>query len=78
MSWTFIVVTVFIVVVAILAKLYLKKEDKHTDYPYRNAGALFSPAERSFYGVLNQVVRENHEKTYNSDTVYGNTPNATI
>lgn len=67
MTWIFIAVIGFIVVVAILAGLYLKKdntysdhpylkkEDSYTDYPYQNAGALFSPAERSFYGVLNQA-----------------------
>jgi ssDNA-binding Zn-finger/Zn-ribbon topoisomerase 1 len=70
MSWIFIFIVVLglMVLALILAELYLKKdntysdhpylkkENTYTDYPYQNAGALFTPAERSFFGVLNQAV----------------------
>jgi len=50
---------VIIAVAAIaLAKFAKKSEVEFTDYPYQKAGVLFTPAERSFLGVLNQAVEE--------------------
>jgi hypothetical protein len=48
-------IIIIFVVVGILI-LLKKRETKPSYYPYQKAGSLFSPAERSFLGVLNQVV----------------------
>ena len=56
MSWILIAVILLVIAVVILAKLAQMGRAKDVDYPYQSAGALFSPAERSFYGVLNQAV----------------------
>jgi hypothetical protein len=56
-----IVVAMFIIAVAVIAVITLiqKKEGSRVDYPYRKIDVLFTPAERSFLGVLNQAVGEN-------------------
>lgn len=59
MSWIFIAAVILAIVAIILVKLSQKGEAESAVYPYQNADALFSPAERSFYGVLNQAVGEN-------------------
>lgn len=58
MIWILAVVVVAIALF-ILFKAQIKDGGDSADYPYQSAGALFSPAERSFYGVLNQAVGEN-------------------
>ena len=55
----FIPLIVLIVVVAIALKrlkFLLKKRGKKPSFPYQSRGKLFTPAERSFLGVLEQVV----------------------
>ncbi len=61
MSWVVILVVVVIIVVA-LAAMVSKKGGTGSDvgYPYVPAKALFSPAERSFLGVLDQAVGSKH------------------
>jgi len=57
---TWIIVGIFII--AILAVIALKLrivKEQQPEYPYRKLETLFSPAERSFLGVLNQVIDEN-------------------
>ena len=52
MDWMFVaVVLVGLFALAILS-LGLQKQGKETNYPYNKVDALFSPAERSFLGVL--------------------------
>ncbi len=55
MSWIVIVIIV-VVVVALIIILSKGKSVDEIDYPYRKLDALFTPAERSFLGVLMQVV----------------------
>jgi len=55
MSWIVIAVIV-VVVVALIIILSKAKPGGEADYPYRKLDALFTPAERSFLGVLMQVV----------------------
>lgn len=59
MNW--IVISLFIVVVLaiVIVKLSQKQGTQPTKYPYQKIDTLFSPAERSFLGVLNQAVDEN-------------------
>ncbi len=42
--------------VAVLALLYKKQSGKGEAFPYESCGVLFSPAERSFLGVLEQAI----------------------
>lgn len=52
-------IAAIIIVISIVSifKLIRNTQGKPTvDYPYKNCGVLFSPAERSFYGVLEQIV----------------------
>ena len=42
-----------------LVKLAQNRGPAPTGYPYQKTGALFSPAERSFLGVLHQAVGDN-------------------
>ena len=58
MSGTLIVIAILIalaIVVVAFVKKSPKKESKEQDFPYIKLGPLFTPAERSFFGVLNQV-----------------------
>ncbi len=59
MSWVVIALMIVFVLVVVIVKLSQKQGALPTDYPYRKIEALFSPAERSFLGVLNQVVGDN-------------------
>lgn len=61
MSWVFILV-VAVIVVAALAAIAGKKggTGSKVGFPYVPAKALFSPAERSFLGVLDQAVGSEH------------------
>ena len=50
MLWVTIIVLIIVVAVALLLKAHTKRE--LVEYPYQKADSLFSPAERSFLGVL--------------------------
>lgn len=59
MVW-FVLITVVVVVVAALA-VKLKSQEQHSESnPYYKSPVLFSPAERSFLGVLEQAVGEGY------------------
>lgn len=47
---------ILILIVVVFVKLAKKKISKPSYYPYQKAEVLFSHAERSFFGVLNQAV----------------------
>jgi hypothetical protein len=59
MNWIIIATVIIVVLALILAKLSHKKKTEFIDYPYQKTEVLFSPAERSFLGVLSQAVGEN-------------------
>jgi len=59
MSWIVIAVLIVVLLAVVILKLSQKQGKQSTDYPYRKLDVLFSPAERSFLGVLNQAVDEN-------------------
>lgn len=59
MSWIVIAVIILVVAVVIISKLRKGDGSGLASYPYQSSGVLFSPAERSFYGVLTQAVGEN-------------------
>lgn len=55
----FILPLLLILIVATIIPLVIKKlikKDKEIGYPFRKNDKLLSPAERSFYGILNQVI----------------------
>ncbi|MCW8890866.1 MAG: DUF2726 domain-containing protein [Sedimenticola sp.] len=54
MEWLLLLGLLFLVVLVILAK----QRDGANDFSYEKNGQLFSPAERSFFGVLNQAVQD--------------------
>jgi hypothetical protein len=54
MPWVTIIVLVILGVAAFLLKARSRKET--AEYPYQKTDSLFSPAERSFLGVLEQSV----------------------
>jgi ssDNA-binding Zn-finger/Zn-ribbon topoisomerase 1 len=54
-----IVAAVIVVIAVILSKLLQIRMPTSTGFPYQKARALFSPAERSFLGVLHQAVGGN-------------------
>jgi len=56
MSWMMITFIVIVVLAVLIIKIVQGKSDDGIDYPYRKLDALFTPAERSFLGVLLQVV----------------------
>jgi hypothetical protein len=61
MSWVFILVIVVVVAAAFLAVAGKKAgTGSKLGFPYVPAKALFSPAERSFLGVLDQAVGSEH------------------
>lgn len=59
MSWVVIAVFIVVVLAVAILKLLQKQGIQPTEYPYRKLDVLFTPAERSFLGVLNQAVGEN-------------------
>jgi hypothetical protein len=54
MLWLTVIVVVILVAAALLLKARSKREP--AEYPYQKADSLFSPAERSFLGVLERAV----------------------
>lgn len=61
MEWLFLFVVVIVAAILVLkAKLPAKVNTVHSatvdEFPYQQAGPLFTPAERSFLGVLDQAV----------------------
>jgi len=69
MNWILVFAVIIAVAVIALVKFAKKGEAESADYPkkgetgsgdypYQKAGVLFTPAERSFLGVLNQAVEE--------------------
>lgn len=64
MSWIVIIAVILAAVVIVLVKLPKKNLSKLPGYPYKKIGVLFTPAERSFLGVLEQV-------TNNSAKIFG-------
>lgn len=59
MIWMLVAVAMVAISMVVLAKLSQKREPTTTDFPYKKIGALFSPVERSFLGVLHQAVGGN-------------------
>lgn len=59
MIWIAIALITLALVFYIAFKHSYKNKQKINEYPYRKSETLFSPAERSFLGVLNQVVADN-------------------
>jgi ssDNA-binding Zn-finger/Zn-ribbon topoisomerase 1 len=54
----FIVFLFFILLTVFKLKMKQQKPIEENGYPYQRLDALFTPAERSFFGVLNQAVGE--------------------
>ncbi len=59
MSWIFVVSVIVMISAIVILKLLQRGVFEPEELPYRSKGMLFSPAERSFYGVLSQVVGDN-------------------
>jgi hypothetical protein len=57
MEW-FVLIILIVLVLKLLSVIQGPKTRSY-EYNYRKLGTLFSPAERSFLGVLNQAVGEN-------------------
>jgi hypothetical protein len=55
-SLVLFVIVAALVLVAVAAMLRLRPNANQDGFPYEKSGALFSPAERSFLGVLDQAV----------------------
>ena len=51
-------VTIIVLIIVVVAALLLKARSKHeiVEYPYQKTDSLFSPAERSFLGVLERAI----------------------
>jgi hypothetical protein len=56
MIWIFIGIVIVAIAAVILIKLSKGDSADLVNYPYQSSGVLFTPAERSFYGVLEQSV----------------------
>jgi ssDNA-binding Zn-finger/Zn-ribbon topoisomerase 1 len=54
----FIVFLFFIILIVFKLKIKKQKPIEDNGYPYQRLDALFTPAERSFFGVLNQAIGE--------------------
>jgi hypothetical protein len=61
MSWMVIVILLVIIILAALAGMTSKAKDKSGDFTYQKVKALFTPAERSFLGVLKLAVTDEVE-----------------
>ncbi len=64
MDWIVITIVIVALLAIVVAKLSQKREaqpreTQPNEYPYRKLDFFFSPAERSFLGVLNQAVGKN-------------------
>lgn len=59
MTWVGIVAVIIAIAAIAIAKYGRKKQDSPANFPYQKGEALFTPAERSFLGVLKQAVGEN-------------------
>jgi hypothetical protein len=59
MNWILTAVVFITVAAIIFVSLSKKGRVASPDYPYQRADALSSPAERSFYGVLQHAVEKN-------------------
>jgi very-short-patch-repair endonuclease len=56
-----IVVLILILAIVAVIKIFMKqKAQREQTYPYEKESALFSPAERSFFGVLEQVINNRY------------------
>ncbi len=61
MPWLLVLLVIFVVVVGVLNSRKGKRPGgKGDDHPYMQIPALFTPAERSFLGVLDQAVGEQY------------------
>jgi len=58
MNWVIIAVAFAVVIVIVILKLSQKQGIQSVEYPYKKLDVLFTPAERSFLGVLDQAVGE--------------------
>jgi hypothetical protein len=58
MNWILIATIIVAVIVAAIFSVFLKRGVASNKLRYKKLDALFSPAERSFFGVLNQAVGE--------------------
>jgi hypothetical protein len=59
MIWIIIAAVIFAVALFLLAKRSEKSKPAKESFPYQKSETLFTPAERSFLGVLHQAVGEN-------------------
>jgi len=57
----FAIVTIIIILVVLAAFIQLKVSKTKGELPYERKGVLFTPAERSFIGVLKQTVGDQYE-----------------
>jgi len=56
-----IVVLIILLAIVAVIKIFMKqKAQGEQTYPYEKKSALFSPAERSFLGVLEQVINNRY------------------
>ena len=56
MSWILIVAVAVVILIAIALARLQRQDIRLAKYPYRKLDALFTPAERSFLGILGQAV----------------------
>ena len=59
MSWMLVAVIILVIFAITVLSLSRKQDEQHAEYPYAKLNGLFTPAERSFFGVLNQTVGHN-------------------
>jgi hypothetical protein len=60
MNWAILAVVVVVLVLVVLAAKSKRADKPDEGFPYEKRDALFTPAERSFLGVLDQVVGERY------------------
>ncbi len=58
MTWVIITFIAIVIVFIVISKLSRDKNTASNAFPYQKRNTLFSPAERSFFGVLNQAIGE--------------------
>jgi ssDNA-binding Zn-finger/Zn-ribbon topoisomerase 1 len=59
MIWIVVAALIVAITMFVLSRLSQKREPSPASFSYQSKGALFSPAERSFLGVLQQAVGNN-------------------